>query len=209
MVKSAFPTPRNLEFGDDVPFILISEELYKNHEHIVKLLIQHNLDTVVRMMYNTTKNSSVAKYVDDEKVYEWVKNYILFVYNEIEKKKKKCEIFRQLLSPQLIDIFNMMTVNPVYDDEFDCIDTNEIEMILSLDRKIGVTTMKYLENILKKLSVPYREVTKIINNEYEYPSAESIINILKPCIIMYPLKPAPLIIKKPSLNMVVLIAPKW
>jgi|GEM_PF-5476971 len=209
MAKSAFPTPKDLELGDDVPFIKISLELYKNHEHIVKLLIQHNLDTVVRMMYNATKNSSVAKDVDDDKVHKWVKNYILFVYNEIEEKKKKYEIFRQLLSPQLIDILDIMTVNPVYDDEFDCIDTGSVKVILSLDRKIGVTTMKYLENILKKLSVPYRETTSIINSKYEYPSAESIINILKPCIIMHPSQPAPLIIKKPLLNMVVLIAPKW
>jgi hypothetical protein len=208
MVKSAFPTPKDLELGDDVPFIKISLELYKNHKHIVKLLIQHNLDTVLRMMYNTVKNSSVAKDVVDDKVHKWVKNYILFVYNEIEEKKKKYEIFRQLLSPQLIDIFSLMTVNPVYDDEFILFEENGIKMILSLDRKIGVTTMKYLENILKKLSVPYRETTSIINSKYEYPSAKSIINILKPCIIMYPSQPAPLIIKKPSLNMVVLIAPK-
>jgi hypothetical protein len=207
MVKSAFPTPKNLELGDDVPFIKISLELYKNHKHIVKLLIQHNLDTAVRMMYNTVKNSSVAKDVDDDKVHEWVKNYILFVYNEIEEKKKKYEIFRQLLSPQLIDILDIMNVNPVYHDVFDCIDTDSVKVILSLDRVIGVTTMKYLENILKKLSVPYRETTSIIN-KYEYPSAKSIINILKPCIIMYPSQPAPLIIKKPSLNMVVLIVPK-
>jgi len=209
MAKSAFPTPKDLELGDDVPFIKISLELYKNHKHIVKLLIQHNLDTVVRMMHNTVKNSSVAKDVVDDKVHKWVKNYILFVYNEIEEKKKKYEIFRQLLSPQLIDILDIMNVNPVYHDVFDCIDTGSVKVILSLDRKIGVTTMKYLENILKKLSVPYRETTSIINSEYEYPSAKSIINILKPCIIMYPSQPAPLIIKKPLLNMVVLVAPKW
>jgi hypothetical protein len=206
MVKSAFPMLKNLELGDDIPFIKISYGLYNNREHIVKLLLQHDLNTVVRMMYNTTKNSSIAKYVDDNKVYEWVKHYILFVYNEIEEKKKKCEIFKQLLSPQLINIFSLITVDPVY-DEFDLFEENGIKMILSLDRKIGVTTMKYLENILKKLSVPYRETTSIIN-KYEYPSAESIINILKPCIIMHPSQLAPLIIKKPLLNMVVLIAPK-
>jgi hypothetical protein len=36
--KSTFPTPKNLESSDDIPFILISEELYKKHKYIAQLL---------------------------------------------------------------------------------------------------------------------------------------------------------------------------
>jgi hypothetical protein len=126
----------------------------------------------------------------------------------------KNNIFNKL-SPKIIKALETLEI----DQECEVYEQKGVRIILSKDRIAGITTIDYGELFIKTFtSSEYREATEAILQPVNkslikvpsgvlYPSdTMNIVRALKPCIIMYPLKPAPLLIKKPSLNIAVLIA---
>lgn len=146
-----------------------------------------------------------------------LKRYANNITLKIEEIKKNI-LFKQLLHPTIVKILYKIGIDIL---NYNITYNNEIGMILSPDHTIGITSIenaeKFIEKISKEKKIKYRETTSnalnyepyyiITPSNVKYPqTAKEIVRILKTCIVLYPDKPAPLMLKKQSLNFAVLIA---
>jgi hypothetical protein len=126
----------------------------------------------------------------------------------------KNNIFNKL-SPRILEALKSLEI----DQECEVYEQKGVRIILSKDRIAGITTIYYGELFIKTFtSSEYREATEAIlqpvnKSLIKVPSGVlytsdimRIIKTLKPVIIKYPLQPDPMLIKKPSLNISILIA---
>jgi hypothetical protein len=126
----------------------------------------------------------------------------------------KRSIFNKL-SPRILEALKRLGI----DQECEVRELKGVKIVLSKDATAGITTIDYGELFIKTLpSVQYREATKAVLQQVNetlirVPSGilykrdiMHVVNAFEQCIIKYPLKPGPILIKKTSLNIAVLLA---
>lgn len=188
--------------------MLIEKILEKGPERAMKdMLIVIRKKMLINEQYNDIVINKLKKYID---------NIIL----KIEELKKNT-LLTKILHPVTVKVFSKIGIeilefDPSY-EEF----INEVHMILSPDHIVGVTSIeeaiKFIMKISEEKNIKYREIPSdilqsgenyvVVPSNVKYPRiTKEIVRILKPCIILYPNNPAPLMIKKQSANLGVLIA---
>jgi hypothetical protein len=127
----------------------------------------------------------------------------------------KRSIFNKL-SPRILKALEKLGI----DQECEVRESKGVKIVLSKDETAGITTIDYGELFIKTfaMSIQYREATKAVLQQVNetlirVPSGilykrdiMHVVNAFEKCIIKYPLKPGPLLIKKPPLNTAVLLA---
>jgi len=126
----------------------------------------------------------------------------------------KRNIFNKL-SPRILEALKKLGI----DQECEVREVRGVKIVLSKDSTAGITTIDCGELFIKTLpSVQYREATKAVLQQVNktlirVPSGilykrdiMHVVNAFEKCIIKYPLKSGPLLIKKPPLNIAVLLA---
>jgi|GEM_PF-1780484 len=184
---------------------MFAEKILEKDEHALNEIIETIRKT---MGYNENYHNIIKIEIE-----EYFKNIIIMLDNY-----KKDEFLGKLMIPLTIKILSILEIN-VKNLNNAIYEHNHIKMIITPDHTIGITTIEYankfIEKIRKDKNIIFRECSGctlqynnylIVPSKIRYPEiTKKLIRIINP-IIVYPNKSAPIILKKISANLAVLIA---
>lgn len=208
--------------NDDILNILrtLKYQLQASTNMLIEKILEKGPERTMKDMLITIRKKMLMNEKYNDIVINKLKKYIDNIILKIEELKKNT-LLTKILHPTTVKVLSrigieILAFNPSY-EEF----INEVHMILSPDHIVGVTTIeeatKFIMKISEEKNIKYREITSdilqseenyvIVPSNVKYPKiTKEIVKILKPCIILYPNNPAPLMIKKQSVNLGILIA---